>query len=221
MYGRMQNPLLLPRNNFNRPLLPHDPAFLDLQGFSAAGLALPYGYNQNRNPLYNNMYSLSSRGQINPLLSYPNNLNSIPSGSLNGMAPIDGDNQYYAYKYDDYDDKVERFNRQLESGSRSRYRRKHSRSRSRSPHSNRSRSRSVSSCRSSHSGSRSPSKSSRKHSAHTHTYSHPSRYSRRERSHSRSSHHRYHKSSSSSYSRHRRSHSRHDKRFVQRCHRWL
>lgn len=210
MFGRNPGQMIIPRNNYgqSRPLLPHEPAFFNdaMPSFQPMGLSLPYGYSHTRNPMFDNMYNLTSRGnQLNPLMSYQNSLNSL--GPVNGhtLSVIDSDNTYYPYKYDDYDDKIERFNRQLESGSRSRrYVRKYSRSRSKSPHS-KSRSRSVSST-SSRSSSRSRKSSrSRRHS--------PSRYIRREKSRSRSSH-RYHKASSYSHHRRSHSHSKYEKRFV-------
>lgn len=148
----------------------------------------PFFAGQIRNPLYDNaMYAMNNRmGTMNPLhIPYgPNALD--PLRALNGRSLMD--NPYYSSsssrKYDDYEDQLERFNRQLESRSR-RYRdddrdrsgrsrimdsRRRAHSRSRSPSSShprhlRSRSRSISSrgsspssVRSSH---RSPSSSNR------------------------------------------------------------
>ena len=179
----------------------------------------PFFGGQIRNPLYDNtMYGINNRmGTLNPLhIPYgPNGLD--PLSALNGRSLME--NSYYSSsssssrKYDDYEDQLERFNRQLESRSR-RYRdddrsgrsimidnrrRDHSRSRSPSASSHqrnrRSRSRSISSRGSSPSSIRSHRSPSRSSSNRHHRSRDDSR--KRSRSHSRDRDRSYHSSSSS------------------------
>lgn len=114
-----------------------------MQPFPQMGMPIPYGYgSQIRGQMFDNMYNMNSRGsQMNPLLPYANNMNLA---ALGGHPIMDQDGAFYPpYKYDDYEDKLERFNRQLEARSR-KHPRRYSRSRSRSGRS-RSRSKSYSS----------------------------------------------------------------------------
>lgn len=212
---RPTNSLMLPhRMNQNRTLMPDStPFFPDHTQMPPTRLPPlplpPYpGSTMIRNP-----FDLYNHAPINPLVPFPNNLNSM--GTLNGrtMPMLEVDNPYLSFKYhDDYEDKFERFNRQLELRSK-RYRDRDSSSVSRRRNS-RSRSRSRSSSNSSNSSERSRRSSHRRRS--------PSRYEtsshrRRQRSRSPSASRRSYKSSSYSH-RYRksrsRSHSKYEKRFV-------
>lgn len=199
--------MMMPRNNFsqNRTLLPHDGSFYNdhLQPFSHMNMPLNYGYgSQIRGQMFDNMYSMNTRaGPMNSLLPFGGNMNI----GINGHSMVDSDNAFYPpYKYDDYEDKLERFNRQLESRPRRNGRSRYNRSRSRSGRS-KSRSKSYSST-SSRSSSPSRSRPSRRHS--------PSRqYGRRERSRSAQRDSRYSKSSSFSRT-NRRPDTNYDKRYM-------
>lgn len=175
---------MMPRNNFsqNRTLLPNDAPFFNdpMHQYAHMGMPIPFAPfgSQIRGQMFDSMYNVNSRGgPMNTLLPFGNNVNM---GLLGGPPLLDADGQYHhpSFKYDDYEDKLERFNRQLESRSRLQGRRY---SRERSPsRSGRSRSRSYStdSSRSSSRSRRSPRPRRRS----------PNRYGRDRRERSRSSH---------------------------------
>lgn len=176
-----------PRLNHNRNMFPDTttPFFSDPSTVSGFGPLpppppLPFGYGpQIRNTMFDNMFPpINNRAvnAMNPLLPYPN-MNPVGNSSMSGrtMPMIDSNNPYYpsaSYRYrDDYEDKLERFNRQLASRSKrsprmhSRYHshdRRSSHSRSPTP---RKRSRSISSdsSKSSHRSHRSSRRSESRH----------------------------------------------------------
>ncbi|KAF7495665.1 E3 ubiquitin-protein ligase RBBP6 [Sarcoptes scabiei] len=179
--------LMPPRLNHNRNMFPDTttPFFSDPSTVSGFGPLpppppLPFGYGpQIRNTMFDNMFPpINNRAvnAMNPLLPYPN-MNPVGNSSMSGrtMPMIDSNNPYYpsaSYRYrDDYEDKLERFNRQLASRSKrsprmhSRYHshdRRSSHSRSPTP---RKRSRSISSdsSKSSHRSHRSSRRSESRH----------------------------------------------------------
>ena len=152
LFNRMPGQMMMPRPNFsaNRTLLSHEMPFFNdptMPPFSHMNLPMPpfpFG-GQIRGQGFDSMYGMNSRA--GPLA--PNMIpfaNSMPLTGLNGGVPMmDSESGFYqsSYKYDDYDDKVERFNRQLESRSRRDPPRRYSRSRSPSRDCSKSRSRFV------------------------------------------------------------------------------